>query len=451
MNKKYLYFVLAAVFAVHFAAASLVAYRNHDFFLLNDGTEYYELGCNLGERGEFVIDGRRYYEPPRPEPYPEAYRVQLLSVFHGGLIALGLPPQIAGALILTFFTTGGSLLIWLLAARFSNGSALAAYLAMGLFQLHPMLAQYTVQFSTENAFSACLLLYLYCVTAGKMSAGSIMLAACAGAFAVLIRPTAALLLPAGTLFFFLVPFFRGGDNGRFRVCMTGVKQSVLYALVFAALLLPSAVRDHYYFGSFSPGGHLGGFNFYIGSHHLNLAAYESANGHDFVAFQDTAWAEALAMIDSMNCGPAECDKRLRDAGLDELEKLGAAGTLKLAGFKAWHFLRPYPLPDVHGAWKFRGITLIDSCLWICALLGIGIMLGRRQRFLPAAALLIPACGLAAHTATQVMMRYRVPYLIPVLILFAAVFLDWLYCRLRYRYSRQFQRMLQQKTGDDSVQ
>ncbi len=389
------------LFLIHFAAALYVAYERPALFLQNDGEEYYELGKNLGEQGEFVIRERRYYEPRRTSVIPEGYRIQIQSVMMGALTALRIPAPVSAALLLAAAAAVSAYFMFRIAVHLS-GSPLAGWIAMLLFQLHPLLALYSVQFGSEALFTAALLWYLFHLMRGEYCRSAV-----AGAVASLIRPTALVFLPAGICLILLL--------------QKRLRPAALYALVFFALLLPAGIRNYAAFQDFTLTGYLGGYNLFVGNNRHNLDAYRHWNGHDFLHHQNLGWEEAMRLTDEMPAGtsPAEGDRIMRDHALNELKSMSLRDYLILFGGKAWHFLRPYPLPDIHGAGRFWLMTILEVLLFATGIAG-AFCVRRRSDLLCAGA--VAGAGLLAHTLVHVYMRHRVPFLIPLLILFAAVFL-----------------------------
>lgn len=111
--------------------------------------------------------------------------------------------------------------------------------------------------------------------------------------------------------------------------------------------------------------------------------------------------------------------------------MSCAEKFRLFSGKAWHYLRPYPMPDIHGRMAFWIMTLADSLLLIFAIAGMA-MLAKRQYVFFWIALMIVGSGFAAHTLVHVYMRHRVPFMIPVLCLFSACAIQQIAARLSAR-------------------
>lgn len=424
--KKHLLIALSLIFLFHLCAGLYLVYEKPALFFQNDAEEYYELGKNLGERGDFVIEDQRYYEPRRSTVIPEAYRVQIFSVCHGALVACRIPAPAAAALLLALISVASGWLMYSIAHRLTRGSELASYLAMILYQLHPLLGLYSVQFGSEAMFTAGLLWFFYTLISYE-GWKQIVLAAVAGAVTTLIRPTALVFLPAGVcLIFFLARSFH------YRIWL----KAGAYAGIFFLILAPVGLRSLVQFGSFSMTGYLGGYNLYVGNNRHNLAAYRAESGHDFLHHQTLGWDEAIAHVQALpeDTSPAEADAHMMSLAKRELAEMGPGNALRLFAGKAWHFLRPYPLPDIHGTLKFWIMTLLEVLLFLAGIAG-AVFLWKREKTAFWSAMMIMGSGFAGHTLVHVYMRHRVPFLIPFLILFSAIlfqqFLAYLSARKKH--------------------
>ena len=410
MNRGLL-LALGLIFLFHLSAGLYLVYQRPALFFQNDAEEYYELGKNLGERGEFVIEKQRYYEPRRSKIIPEAYRTQIFSVAHGALVFCRIPAPAAAALLLALISVVSGWLMYAIAHRLTGGSVSASYLALILYQLHPLLGLYSVQFGSEAMFTAGLLWFYYSLISHR-GWKQIILAAVAGAVTTLVRPTALVFLPAGVcLIFFLARSFH------YRIWL----KAGVYAALFFLILAPAGIRSLIQSGSFSLTGYLGGYNLYVGNNRHNLAAYTADNGHDFLHHQTLGWNEAIALVQALpaDTTPAEADRYMMTRAKQELAEMGPGNVIRLFAGKAWHFLRPYPLPDIHGTFKFWVMTLLESLLFLAGIAG-AFFLRKKEKAAFWAALMIIGSGFAGHTLVHVYMRHRVPFLIPFLILFSAV-------------------------------
>lgn len=300
-----------------------------------------------------------------------------------------------------------------LAEKLTGGSEAAGWIALLLFQIHPLLALYSVQFGSEALFTTAILLVLYTFTLdGRKRIGW---SAAAGALAAMIRPTALVFLPAGVCLILLLELIRAGKpNG----VMFG--RAAVYAGLFLVLLLPLGLRNLHTLGHFTLTGYLGGFNLYIGNNRNNMEAYRARTGQEFLRFQTAGWNDALKTADEMpvDTPPDAASRIFTQKALDELKSMSAGERFSLFAGKAWHFLRPYPMPGIHAAAGFWLMALADSLLMIFGIWGMAKSTVRRYAFFWTS-LMIIGSGFAAHTLVHVYMRHRVPFMIPILCLFSA--------------------------------
>ncbi len=417
--------VIFLVFTLHFAVGQFLTVRNPEFFLQNDGQEYFELGKNLGEKGRFVIEKRRYYEPRRSRVIPEMYRIQIFSVLHGALTAAGIPAMTAAALLLALATAGSSCLMFLLAQRIADSEA-AGWIALALFQFHPLLALYSVQFGSEALFTCSVLLFFYCLTRFNNWKCAVY-SGLAGVFSALVRPTAFVFLPAGICLFIFLAWLSAYREKRPFLTWHNFRPAVLFGFVFVLCSVPLLLRNHAVSGNWNLAGYLGGYNLYIGNNRENMKAYRSFDGHEFLRHQTAGWDAACAISDHFpeDMPPAEADRQFVRLALEELRGMTHGERFALFAGKAWHYLRPYPMPGIHGSLRFWGMTLCDTLLWGFGIAGFILVRKRGYRFVWAA-LMILCSGLLAHTLVHVYMRHRVPFMTPIMILFASVALVQLF-------------------------
>lgn len=111
----------------------------------------------------------------------------------GGITSFGNAIN-SGRVLMLVLATASSLLLYLIARRFS-GSRSAGFLAMVLFTLSPMSLLYRHEVLLENIGTFWLLLSLCLITNGKSRLGNIVLAALALAIAILSKAVFLIFLP----------------------------------------------------------------------------------------------------------------------------------------------------------------------------------------------------------------------------------------------------------------
>ncbi len=416
--KSRLLVVFTCIFIVHFLICIYLAKEHPRTFVMEDGIEYYELGVNLGTSGRFIMDSPHYYGPRTSSPQPEAYRFQILSLILGCVIFCGIPPAMAAAFILASLATLSSMLIFLIAKRLADGNELAGWIACLLFQFHPILATYSVQFRFEPAFVFSLLLLFYAFLQNGWQC--IVMGAIAGALSVYVRPTALVFIPSGFCLLILLDLIR--NKWHFSVRM--FQKVAVYVVLFFLLILPIGIRNYVNFGQFNFSGYLGGFNLYVGNNRYNMQAYRFASsGREFIRLQNIGWDVALETAEQfpIDMHPAKADAVFKRMAWHEIRSMSASDLFYLFGGKAWHFLRPYPVYGVHDNLSFWLVSISDSLLMLFGVFGMCRFASKKPSFL-FISLMIIGTGLLAHTLVHVNLRHRVPFVIPVLCIYSAVFI-----------------------------
>ncbi len=416
--KSRLLLVFTCIFVIHFLIGIYLAKEHPQIFLQDDSIEYYDLGVNLGTKGEFIMSHLRNYCPKTSSPQPEAYRFQILSLILGCVIFCGVPPAMAAAFILASLAALSSILVFLIARKLVDGNELAGWIACLFFQFHPMLALYSVQFRFEPAFVLSLLLLFHAFLQNGWR--RIVMGAIAGALSVYIRPTALVFIPSGFCLILLLDLIR--NKWHFSVRM--FQKAAVYVVLFFLLILPIGIRNYVHFGQLNFSGYYGGFNLYVGNNRYNMQAYRSASsGREFIRLQNIGWdiAEETAKQFPVDTHPAEVDSVFRRMAWNEIRAMSAGDIFYLFAGKAWHFLRPYPVYGVHDNFSFWILVVVDSCLLFFGVFGMCRFARKNAEYL-FVPLMIIGTGLVAHTLVHVYLRHRVPFVIPVLCIYSAAFI-----------------------------
>lgn len=429
MRRLILPSALLLLFLIHFAAGYRFARYKPDFYYHNDGAEYAELAESFAATGAMTIAKPRYYEAPRTEIIPEAYRSPLLSFLGGILIRAGLTPAFAYALLQAALATAAAGMIFLV-AECVDPSRITAWFAFLLYNLHPLIFEYSVQFCSETLFTLCILCFIRAFQM-KESGGKYILLAIAGAAMTLTRPTGLVFLPGGVLVLLLLAAFEtyrktksAGPVFRFRTC----RNALIYGICFFLLMLPFGIRNQVLFGKFTLSTFFGGYNFYVGNNRENLKAYFSASGPEFLRHQNKGWNDAIALVQALpepyHGRPALQHRYMMRKGMEEIRAMGVWNYLGLSLAKAWQFFCPWPMPGVHRPLLFWGLTLWELGLFGFGIAGLWLKRKEWMRIVPFA--VVVAGGLAAHVLVHVYMRHRIPFLDPALIVFGAVSLRALF-------------------------
>ena len=446
MRNTVLYLVLAALFLIHFSAGFLLIREKPSFYYHNDGREYAEMAETFAKYGRMLIEKPRYYEPPRTEPLPEAYRSPLLSLLAGLLIRTGLPPATAYPLLQAVLATLASWMIFLTTAKI-DPSRFAAWFALILYNIHPLILEYSLQFCSETLFLLWILCF-YRIFLMKADWKRTVLLAVAGTGMALARPTGLIFLPGGILLLFLLDAFDVLRETKRPVSLLQFRcfrSALLYGLCFFFLMLPFGIRNQVLFGKFSLTTFFGGYTFYLGNNRENGKAYQAGSGEAFLYHQNKGWRETIRLVSSLpesySGKPALQDSYMMGKALEEIRAMGTWKFFCLLAGKGWQFVCPWPVRGVHSPLMFWGFTLWELFLYGTGAAGIWIRRKEWRVLVPFA--FIFAGGFLAHTLTFIYMRYRIPFLDAGLIVFSAI-------ALQVFLGKVFPRLFSGKNGNPST-
>ena len=333
-------------------------------------------------------------------------------------------------------------------------AAPTAWFALLLFNIHPLIFEYSVQFCSETLFIFWILCFIRIFLTQSSWRRALLLAA-AGFGMTLTRPTGLIFLPGGILLLLLLDaldsFLAAGTVRavfRFRT----LRNALLYGLCFTLLMLPFGIRNQVLFGKFSLSTFFGGYNFYVGNNRENWKAYAAGSGKEFLDHQNRGWQEAIRLVNALPESyagkPPLQDSYMMGKALEEIRAMGGWKFLGLLAAKGWQFLCPWPVRGVHAPLLFWGFTLWEVFLYGSGAAGIGLCRKRWKVFVPFVFLF--AGGFLAHTLTFVSMRYRIPFLDVGLIVFSAVALRalWEKSGIGGRFSAAGTRPIQQEEKGD---
>ena len=411
--------VLLLLFLAHLAADLFMAERHPDFFLHDDGNEYLAGVRSFMDNGTFMAGAERHYEAPRSHDIPEAFRQPLMSLL-AGLLARIIHDPMTGTAVFTALSA--TLLAWtvFLIGKSWDGW-MAGLLSAIIITFHPLFLTFSLRFSSECFF--ILLLAAYILAWSELTSpyryafmGAVAALACG------VRPTALLLLPAFGVF----QLIRCVCGRAFRDAPFNTKKCVteytVYAAAFLLFLSPLCIRNHINYDTWNPSGSFGGFNLFIGNCRDNALAYRSSDATVFLKHQDDGWNRAIEIAKAMprDLSPVEQDKLFREATRKEIQEMGNAEFCHMFLYKAWHFIRPWPLHGAHPRTVFWLITISELILFAGGAAGLWLL--RRKRTTLLLLLMILCVGWSAHTFVHLQMRHRVPFLdLPLVLLAGAAF------------------------------
>jgi 4-amino-4-deoxy-L-arabinose transferase-like glycosyltransferase len=346
--------------------------------------------------------------PLRTDPYyfrPPGYSAFLT------VVTLGRPERIAVAKVAN--TVLGAAAAWLIAvlgARLFR-SRRAALAAGFVAALDPSLVFVSSDVQTEPLFLVLLLaaafLLLVCVDRPSSNFG--VLAGLLLALAILTRPSALALTPL-----LLAPLLdrRYPTRARAHLASSAV-------LGLAIGLAPWVIRNAVAYRDFILVSDVGGLNTWIGNGESMRRFYELRSVSEYgpwAAENDRVTRARIAELEASGLStPAAVSRALlRETYADFAAR--PAWHLRLLLRKAWDWLRPFPNPLFWPPTVVVGIGAFYAILYGLALWGL-VEAPRRGVALFAAAVLL--LSMAAHVASVVSWRYRVPYWDPILILYSS--------------------------------
>lgn len=416
LKNRFLLPVLLFLFLGHAAVNIFMAQNHPKFFLHDDGDEYLAGAVSFAGSGRFMTGPVRYYEALRDHDIPEAYR-PVLPAFLAALPTLLTGDPMTGAALIQ--ALAAMFLAWAsfrIAGRLAGQTA--GWCAVLLVTFHPLILTFSLRFSSELLFILALALFILAFLELKEPWNALG-AGCAAGFASGVRPTALLLLPAFAVFLMSVFFLRCASCDTQRSGKNALKSFVCFAAAFLLTAAPWCVRNAVNYGTWNPSGCLGGFNLFVGNNRDNAAAYRAPDGKTFLHFQGAGWDRALAFAKALpeNMPPPDQDRAFRKAAMEEIRAMGPAEFCRMTAAKAWHFIRPWPLPGAHSVTVFFAVGLFELLLFAAG--AAGIVLLRRERAFLLLLLMIFCVGWAAHSFVHLQMRHRIPFLDFPLILTAS--------------------------------
>lgn len=426
-EKTILIAFLFLIFLFHLLAG-IYMWKNHPYrYMHNDGDCYLDLARTLYEKGTFGVPERIYYEAPRKELVPDAYRLPLLPLLTIALFPFTGVNVWACILLQALLTAALSLIFYGIGKKIFPDMSLFPFLLLLLVNFHPLVQNFTFCYSSELLFMTAIAAFFYLILLKESYLKYILLALAfaAGAY------TRSAILPLIGFFPLLLLLFPFGEEEKKAKLFSRKRwaKPLLFGFTALFLLLPHCFRNYILFDKFTPGTALGGFNIYIGNSRANLKAYR--NSGDFLKEQTVAWNKALEIADN---APPEFVKRpfLLDAqynreALKELQKMSWGDRLELLGHKALHFVRPWPNnPKENGYNLFLYIALAvgETIFIIISLYGFYLMMkygGEKEKNYFWTFLSIFLAGFLLHLIVQVHFRYRIPFMD------LGFFLPFLYC------------------------
>jgi hypothetical protein len=189
----------------------------------------------------------------------------------------------------------------------------------------------------------------------------------------------------------------------------------------ALMLLPWIVRNAVRYRELIVVNDAAGHNFWRGSHpemerisHISdTAAYRRA----IVAFEEEVTLSAARSIQAQAHSPLERSHAWFAAGLLNIER-DPPRAIAYAVRRAWWYWRPWLNPQEHGAWAVAGSAILNIGLFTLAAIGLAHD-WRRDPFIMTGVITYFVVMWLAQVPYQVVMRFRIPFTDPLMIVFAA--------------------------------
>ena len=391
-------FVLALV--VRLGATAAVGFSTLRF---GDASRYLYAATELAQHGRY---------PDRTEAYffrPPAYPVFLVAATLGRTDCI--PAAKAANGVLGAF---GAVLLALLSVRIFRHRGVAIVTGAAA-ALHPSFVLLSTDVQSEPLFLLFLLLAGLCLLSAS-DGPSIRPALAAGAMlglAALTRSSALALAPLLAAPLLDVRYPR----------RTGARLAGAAFIGFLLSLAPWTLRNALRFHELLPVSDAGGVSLYAGNSRWTRSFYEVRSREEYVRWLeafDRDLRASLARIEAN--GPVSPGRRSGAFGRLAIDEIRAdpAGSLRLFGRKAWHWVQPYPTPWYWGPVVVTGIGALYVLLYVLAARGL---LRAPRRGVAAFCATVLAVSMIVHVALQVVWRYRIPYWDPILILYG-VFGAW---------------------------
>jgi 4-amino-4-deoxy-L-arabinose transferase-like glycosyltransferase len=318
------------------------------------------------------------------------------------------------------------------ATLFGGVAALLAGLGAALY---PFFIFSTTDVRSEPLFMLLLTLSILLLLRGNAAGSGV-----AVALAALTRPTALLCLPLFAVGVrWLCHRFPSARSEPPGASESGGRAAALHLLIAGALTLaPWIARNYLRFGEIIVVNDAASYSVWHAQHPETRRIYEADTREEFkrreLAFETKAIHVVAAEVAARANTPNGRDREWRRLAIEDFRREPVA-SLRFMLLKAGYYWRPWLNPIEHGRKAVIASALILIPLYVLAFIGlwrcgaglrpasVGEMKGRPEacttRPLAIAVLVYFAIIWLAHVPHQVVMRYRIPFVDPLLLVFAA--------------------------------
>ena len=251
-------------------------------------------------------------------------------------------------------------------------------------------------FSTTDVRSEPLFMFLLTLAILFLLRGRPAAAGVATALAALTRPTALLCIPLFALF-------------------AGRKKAAPLIIASVLTLLPWAMRNYLRFGELILVNDAASYSVWHASHEETRRIYETRDPAEFrrreLEFETKTIHRVANEVAARATSPNGRSREWRKLAIEELRRDPKASAWFMAK-KAWFYWRPWLNPIEHGRVAVIGSACILITLYALAAIGLW------RHPLRNAVLIYFTVIWLAHIPHQVVMRYRIPFTDPLLLVFA---------------------------------
>lgn len=258
--------------------------------------------------------------------------------------------------------------------------------------LYPFFIFSTTDVRSEPLFMLLLTMAILLLLKGKPAGAGV-----ATALAALTRPTALLCIPLFALF-------------------AGKKKAAPLIISSLLTLAPWVARNYLRFGEIILVNDAASYSVWHASHPDTRRIYETTGRAEFkrreLEFETKTIHEVANQVAARATTPNARDREWRRMAIEDLRREPVASA-RFAARKAWLYWRPWLNPVEHSTRAVIASALILIPLFVLAAIGIA------KHPLRNAVLIYFIVIWLAHIPHQVVMRYRIPFTDPLLLVFAA--------------------------------
>lgn len=165
----------------------------------------------------------------------------------------------------------------------------------------------------------------------------------------------------------------------------------------------------------------GAFSFWRGSHpemdRISRIAETAEYQRATTAFEEVVTPAAARALAETGSSPGAQSRAWLAAGMENIRRDPAAAA-SFAARRAWAYWRPWLNPQEHGRFAVLGSGIFNVALYVLAALGLA-RFRRIDTFLFGWVVAYLLVVWLAHIPHQVVMRFRIPFTDPLLLVFAA--------------------------------